>query len=355
MTRIAVDAMGGDFAPHAPVAGALLALAAIPSQDQIELVGQTAVIEAELERLLQGELASSTDARSRIDIIEAPDVVLMSDKPGNAMRRKPDSSMAVGIGRVAKGLAHGFVSAGNTGAQMALSLMLLKLHEGISRPAIGALFPTAGKPVLVLDVGANVDCDAEELVQFARVGTVYARTLLDCPKPGVGLLSIGEESSKGNAAVKEAHQRLLASDLNFLGNVEGRDIPRGKCDAGTLDVVVCDGFTGNVLLKFYEGIGPFLIGTVARAGKLDPRQIISALPQFDADEYGGSPLLGVRGVSVISHGKSSPRAIRNAIGVAIRACESGMTGEIGRQLAKSIPAAVAESSNTSSADPGQIS
>ncbi len=333
--------MGGDLAPRAPIAGALQALGALPPQHQIELIGQTAIIEAELDALLRGELAEFAHVRHRLSIVEAPEIVEMSDKPAAALRRKPNSSMVVGVKRVAEGHAQGFVSAGSTGAQMAISLMVLKLHSGITRPAIAAIFPSARQPILVLDVGANVDCDAQELVQFARIGTVYAKSLLGRENPTIGLLSVGEEAEKGNVAVKEAHQRLLGAGLNFLGNVEGRDLPKGACERGPIDVVVCDGFTGNILLKFYESLGPFLIGMVSKIGQLDPRQIMGSLKQFDVDEYGGTPLLGVRGVSIISHGKSSPKAIKNAIAVAIRAWESGMTDEIGRRLAESMPDAPA--------------
>ena len=338
MARIAVDAMGGDFAPRAPIAGAIQALGALPPEHEIELVGQTAAIEAELDALFAGEFALMSGVRSRLSVIEAPEVITMTDKPSVALRGKTNSSMVVGIRRVADGQAHGFVSAGNTGAQMAASLVLLKLHAGLTRPAIGALFPTASQPLLVLDVGANVDCAAEELVQFARIGTVYARALLGRDNPAVGLLSIGEEAEKGNLAVKEAHQRLQSAGLNFLGNVEGRDLPHGQCDRGPIDIVVCDGFTGNVLLKFLESVAPMLIGMVSKLAGVDPRQVATSLSQFDVDEYGGAPLLGVRGVSIISHGKSSPRAIQNAIRVAIRAYESGMTDEIGRRLGESMPA-----------------
>ena len=339
MARIAVDAMGGDFAPRAPIAGALQALGALAPEHHVELVGQTAVIEAELDALLRGEFAAFAHVRDRLTIVEAPEVIAMTDKPSVALRGKTNSSMVVGLKRVAEGHTHAFVSAGNTGAQMAASLVLLKLHPGLTRPAIGTIFPTRRQPVLILDVGANVDCAAEELVQFARIGTVYAHALLGRDNPAVGLLSIGEEAEKGNVAVKEAHQRLLGAGLNFLGNVEGRDIPNGTCDRGPIDVVVCDGFTGNVLLKFMESVGPMLIGMVSQVAGLDPRQIVGSLKQLDVDEYGGAPLLGVHGVSIISHGKSSPRAIQNAIMVALRAYESGMTEEIGRRLAESMPQA----------------
>ena len=346
MARIAVDAMGGDFAPRAPIAGALQALGALAPDHHIELVGQTAVIEAELETLLRDEFAALAHVRDRLSIVEAPEVIEMTDKPSVALRGKTNSSMVVGIKRVAEGRAHAFVSAGNTGAQMAASLVLLKLHPGLTRPAIGTIFPTASQPVLVLDVGANVDCAAEELVQFARIGTVYARALLGRDTPAVGLLSIGEEPEKGNLAVKEAHQRLLGAGVHFIGNVEGRDLPKGRCDRGPIDVVVCDGFTGNSLLKFYEGIGPMLIGMVSKVAGLDAREIAGSLKELDVDEYGGAPLLGVRGVSIISHGKSSPKAIKNAIAVALRAYESGMTEEIGHRLAESMPQALATGSAT---------
>lgn len=333
MARIAVDAMGGDHAPRAPIAGALRALAELPPQHHIELIGRSAALEAELNDLLAGELAALTEHRARLTIVDAPDVIEMTDKPTVALRGKQQSSMVVGLRRVVEGLADGFVSAGNTGAQMAASTVLLKLHAGLTRPAIGTIFPTANQPVLVLDSGANVDCSAEELVQFARIGDVYARHLLGRKSPGIGLLSIGEEAEKGNAVVKEAHQLLRKAELNFIGNVEGRDIPNGECDGSPLDVVVCDGFVGNVLLKFYESIAPMLIGMVARSAGLDPKTVTQSLKQLDVDEYGGAPLLGVRGVSIISHGSSSPRALKNAIRMAVTAIESGMTEDLGRRLA----------------------
>ncbi len=336
-----MDAMGGDHAPHAPIAGALHALAALPEPHAIDLVGPTAEIEATLDALLTGELAHLAAHRGRLSIVEAPDVIAMTDRPSVALRGKPQSSMVVGLRRVAERAADAFVSAGNTGAQMAASTVLLKLQAGLKRPAIGTIFPTARQPVLVLDAGANVDCSAEELVQFARIGAVYAEDLLGRPEPVIGLLSIGEEAEKGNLAVKEAHQRLLASGLRFVGNVEGRDLPAGECDRGPIDVVVCDGFVGNVLLKFYERLAPILIGMIAREAGIDPAVVTRALSQLDADEYGGAPLLGVDGVSIICHGRSSPRALANAIRRAVRTVESGMVAHIGRRLAESAAAGAA--------------
>jgi phosphate acyltransferase len=326
--------MGGDFAPQATVAGALLALSELHSAHSIQLVGRSAVIASELARLLDTpEHESLRGQRDRLTIVDAPDVIEMTDKPAAAVRGKPNSSMIIGLKLQADGKSDAFVSAGNTGAQMAASMVVLRLHAGLKRPAIATVFPTARDPVVVLDSGANVDCSADELVQFARLGAVYAEDLLGRDNPAVGLLSIGEEAEKGNAAVKEAHQLLQAADsgLNFIGNVEGRDLPGGACDRGPFDVVVCDGFVGNVVLKFYEAVAPFIIGTLKKAG-VDEKQLGSALGHLDYSQYGGAPLLGVKGISVISHGKSSPKALKNAINVAARAVESRMDEHIGRHL-----------------------
>jgi glycerol-3-phosphate acyltransferase PlsX len=255
----------------------------------------------------------------------------MTDKPSVAIRGKPNSSMAVGLKLQAAGQSDAFVSAGNTGAQMAASVFILRLHEGLQRPAIGTVFPTAKQPVVVLDSGANVDCSAKELVTFAQLGHVYAKDILGRPSPVIGLLSVGEEAEKGNAAVKEAHQLLTQTALNFVGNVEGRDIPMGACDRGPIDVVVCDGFTGNVLLKFYESVAPMLFGMLMKAG-VSKEQIGGAMSMLDYAKYGGAPLLGVKGVSIICHGKSSPEAIKNGILAGLRAHESGMSKHIGESL-----------------------
>jgi glycerol-3-phosphate acyltransferase PlsX len=334
LARIALDAMGGDFAPRATVAGALLALGELDSSHSIQLVGQTDVVRRQLDALVaEDDFKALAAQRGRLDVIEAPDVIEMTDKPGSAVRSKPKSSMIVGLKLQAAGESDAFVSAGNTGAQMAASMVVLKLHGGLKRPAIVTVFPTARKPVVVLDSGANVDCGADELVQFARLGSVYAEDILGRDNPAVGLLSIGEEAEKGNAVTKEAHQLLETSGLNFLGNVEGRDLPNGQCDRGPIDIVVCDGFVGNVVLKFYEAIAPFIIGLLAKSG-LDQAKMMSALKQLDYSEHGGAPLLGVNGVSIISHGKSSPRAIKNAIKMAVQAVDSKMDEHIGRRLSE---------------------
>jgi phosphate acyltransferase len=332
LARIALDAMGGDLAPHATVAGALLALAELDPTHCIQLVGSTPVVEAQLRTLLDGELSAHAAQRDRLTIVEAPDVIEMTDKPSAVVRGKPNSSMAVGLRLQAEGHSDAFVSAGSTGAQMVASMMILRMHAGLERPAIVTLFPSARKPVAVLDSGANVDCGAEELVQFARLGATYVECVLGRANPAVGLLSIGEEPEKGNAVTKEAHQLLQASGLNFIGNVEGRDLPAGGTEREPVDVVVCDGFVGNVVLKFYEAIAPLMIGTLRTAG-VSAEQLQAGLKHLDYSEYGGAPLLGVKGVSIISHGKSSPRAIKNAVKVAVQAVVSGMNDQIGARLA----------------------
>jgi phosphate acyltransferase len=354
LARIALDAMGGDFAPRATVQGALYALQEIDAAHSIQLVGRTAVIDGELDALLGGELAQLTGERARIEIVDAPDVIEMTDRP-TVVRKRPNSSMAVGIRLQCDGRSEAFVSAGNTGAQMAASTMLLRLHGDLKRPAIGTVFPTARQPVLVLDSGANVDCSPEELVNFARLGAVYAEDMLGRRNPSIGLLSIGEEAEKGNAVVKEANQLLRESGLNFQGNVEGRDIPYGASDRGPIDVVVCDGFVGNVMLKFYEAIAPVLIGMVAKGAGIERTKLEQAFKHLDYSEHGGAPLLGVRGVSIISHGKSSPRAIKNAIKVAVRAVESRMDEHIGRRLSEApVPAGRAGESDPTQGGAGSV-
>ena len=314
MIRVAIDAMGGDHAPAAPVAGAALALAEVGDDVVVQLVGRSAAIEA--------ELASQGVARTRIEVVEAPETVGMGDKPLQAVRTKRQSSIAVGLTLQRDGRSDAFISAGNTGAVMAASTLILRLYPGFERPAIGIPFPTVGKPVLVLDGGANVDCSPQELVGFAHLGVLYARDVMDRSAPAVGLLNIGEEEEKGNAATKEAHRLLAASGLSFVGNIEGRDIVLGSCDRGPFDVVVCDGFVGNVLLKFYESTGKLFHRLVDR--ELGAELAHGAAMQriwrvLDYAEYGGAPLLGVRGVSIICHGRSSPEAQRMAVKGAIEA------------------------------------
>jgi phosphate acyltransferase len=333
--RVAVDAMGGDHAPRAEIQGAVEALATLPGQFRVQLVGQTSVIEAELAR------HPSAD-RSRLEICEAPDVIGMAEKPLAAVRKKPNSSIVVGLGLQRDGTSEAFVSAGNTGAVLAASTLLLGLHDGVERATVATLFPTADQPVLVLDGGANVDCTPRELVNFAYLGTVYMRDMFGHERPTVGLLNIGEEAEKGNATVKEAYQLLLgAPRLNFVGNVEGRDIVAGHDAHGQIDVVVCDGFVGNVVLKFYESVARLIVRLVKRKAPtvLERDDIREVFRVLDYSEYGGAPLLGVRGVSIICHGASTPNAIKNAIRVAVQAVEAGLSQHIAAEFALREPAA----------------
>jgi glycerol-3-phosphate acyltransferase PlsX len=337
--------MGGDFAPRAPIAGALLALQELDEAHTVQLVGQTAVIESQLAGLLAGELTKASGVRDRITIVEAPDTIEMSEKPTTGLRKKPNSSMVVGIKMQVDGRSDAFVSAGNTGAQMASSAMLLKLQPGLTRPAIATVFPTARNPVIVLDSGANVDCSTTELLQFAWLGAVYAECIFGRNNPSIGLLSIGEEPEKGNAVVKEAHVLFKKAGFNFHGNLEGRDLPAGASERGPFDVVICDGFVGNVVLKFYEAVAPMIVRLLSEHPGIDAEHVKSALKGFDSTNYGGAPLLGVKGISIICHGNSPPRAIKNAINVAVRAVETRMNDQIGKKLEAAAPAinAIAES------------
>src|SRR5213083_328226 len=307
MIRIALDAMGSDSAPQVEVEGVAQALKELPAEFQIQLVGRKADIEAALGRVPGAD-------RTRIEIVDAPEVVGMGDKPLAAIRGKPRSSIAVGLGLQQQGKSDAFISAGNTGAVLAGATLLLRLHPGVQRAAIGALFPSAGEPVLVVDGGANVDCDARELVGFAHLGSVYARDVLGRSNATVGLLNIGEEDEKGNAVVKEAHQLLKQTPgIRYVGNVEGRDILAGRGKGGEIDVVVCDGFVGNAILKFYESAGRMFAGMLQQAvpdvlGRPEVKQLFKFL---DYSEYGGAPLLGVKGVAIICHGASLARAIMN--------------------------------------------
>jgi len=327
--RIALDAMGGDNAPQVEVEGAALALRDLPPTFRIQLVGRSAEVEAALARY-------PTIDRARLEIVDAPEIVGMGEKPLAAVKGKPRSSIAVGLGLQKAGASDAFISAGNTGAVMAAATLLLRLHPGVERAAIGAPFPTPHHPVLVIDGGANVDCDARELVNFAHLGSVYARDVLEQENPGVGLLNVGEEDEKGNVIVKEVHQLLKAAHgLNFIGNVEGRDILAGQCRGRRIDVVVCDGFVGNAILKFYESAGRMFAGMLQTSfpdvlGSPAARELLQFL---DYSSYGGAPLLGVRGVAIICHGASPARAIMNAVRVAAQMVRSNLTQDIGAQMA----------------------
>jgi glycerol-3-phosphate acyltransferase PlsX len=333
--RVAVDAMGGDKAPQAEIAGTLEALATLPEAFVVQLVGRPDAIEA--------ELAQHTGVdRNRLEIHPAADVIGMSEKPLAAVRKKPDSSVVVGLTLQKQGRSDAFVSAGNTGATLAASTVLLGLHDGVERATVATLFPTGREPVLVLDGGANLDCTAKELVGFAYLGTVYTRDILRRPRPIVGLLNIGEEEEKGTAVVREAHRLLKqSSGLTYAGNIEGRDILPGPQRRTHVDVVVCDGFVGNVVLKFYESAGRLFVGLLQeRAPDIFERPALRELVSLlDYSTYGGAPLLGVRGVSIICHGASSPNAIKNGIRVALQAVTSGLNAHIAAEFAQREPAA----------------
>src|SRR6516165_4787223 len=305
-TTIAVDAMGADRAPKPEVEGAILA--ARHYDVEIALVGKESVIQAELD-------AHPSWRRRPIHIVPASEVIGMHEKAAQAVRKKPDSSMRVGLKLVREGKAAGFVTAGNTGAAMATAKMVLGALPGVDRPALATPMPSStGNPCVLLDVGANVDCKAHNLEQFAVMGEMYARSVLKIAHPRVGLLSIGEEETKGNDLTREAFPLLKALPIKFIGNVEGRDIFSGQAD-----VIVCDGFVGNVALKTSEGVGRFvrdvlresLTKTVtAKVGALLSRQAFNEFRQrLDYREYGGAPLLGVRGICIIGHGSSNDNAI----------------------------------------------
>lgn len=329
MIRVAVDAMGGDNAPQAEVEGSLRALADHP-EASVQLVGRPEIIEAELAR------HSGVD-RSRIEIHPASEVIGMGEKPLAAVRGKRDSSIVVGLGLQKTGASDAFVSAGNTGAVLAASTLLLGLHEGVERASLATLFPTADEPIVVLDGGANVDCSARELVGFALLGTVYMRNMFGRANPAVGLLNIGEEDEKGNAAVKEAHGLLRArAGINYIGNIEGRDILAGHEKYGAVDVVVCDGFVGNVLLKFYESVARLIVRIVRREAPdvLARDDIRAVFRSLDYSEYGGAPLLGVKGVSIICHGASSANAIKNAVRVAVQSVTTNLSQHVAAEMAQ---------------------
>jgi glycerol-3-phosphate acyltransferase PlsX len=332
--RVAVDAMGGDKAPQAEIAGTLDALATLSEPFVVQLVGRADVIEAELAK------HPGVD-RTRIEIHEAPDVIGMSEKPLAAVRKKPNSSVVVGLSLQKQGRSDAFLSAGNTGATLAASTVLLGLHDGVERATVATLFPTGREPVLVLDGGANLDCTAKELVGFAYLGTVYTRDILRRPQPVVGLLNIGEEEEKGTAVVREAHQLLKqATGISYAGNIEGRDILPSPQRRTHVDVVVCDGLVGNVVLKFYESAGRLFVGLLQeRAPDIIERPAMRELVSLlDYSTYGGAPLLGVRGVSIICHGASSPNAIKNGIRVALQAVSSGLNAHIAAEFAQREPA-----------------
>ena len=321
--RIVLDAMGTDGHPVTEVQGAVQALRELPGDFELILVGDQPSIEAELSKV--GDFP-----RKRLEVLHASQIILPSDSAATAVRRKPDSSIVKGLQLQKEDKADAFISAGSTGAVMAASLFLLRPIPSVDRPAVSTILPTAGAPTLLIDAGANVDCKPHHLLQFARLGSVYAQDVLNCDTPRVGLLNIGEEPEKGDELAVAAHQLLAESDLHFVGNVEGRDILKGPCD-----VLVTDGFAGNVLLKFYESVAGFMFGMLRKELRAAGAQVDldKLFHQFDYTEYGGAPLLGLNGISIICHGGSPARAIRNAVRAALQSGERDLVGHIKREMA----------------------
>ncbi|HEX5433785.1 MAG TPA: phosphate acyltransferase PlsX [Candidatus Angelobacter sp.] len=331
-TVIAVDAMGSDRAPKVEIEGALLA-ARHYGGVRVLLVGP--------EEQLRQELASHPTAhRMAVEVVNATEVISMHDKPVQAVRTKKQSSMHVGLRLVRDRKAVGFVTAGNTGAAMAAAKMVLGTLPGVDRPALANVFPTSAgkqKPSILIDVGANVDSKPHNLAQFAVMGDIYFRAIFGNAQPSVGLLSVGEEEGKGNDLTKHAFALLKELPLNFIGNVEGRDLYNGR-----VDVIVCDGFVGNVALKISEGLveavrfllRDSLTSTITtKVGALLARKAFTDFGRkLDYSEYGGAPLLGIKGVAIVGHGASNANAIKNAIRVAKQYHESGINERIEQEL-----------------------
>jgi glycerol-3-phosphate acyltransferase PlsX len=310
--RIALDAMGSDSAPASEVGGVVAALRASANRFHVVLVGN--------EQAIRAELARTDAAGLDLSIVHASDVITMHDSPVSALKQKPDSSIVVGMNLHKAGTVDAFVSAGNTGAVTAASTLILGRISGVSRPTIGAVFPSEQGPTLVVDAGAVTDCKPHFLYEFGVMGSIYAELVMKKKNPRVGLLNIGEESSKGNEQAHEAHKLFVEKHgrLNFVGNVEGRDVLRGSAD-----VIVCDGFTGNVLLKFGESVPSYLklqfknYAEQAWWKKLlmgvMRKPLRTVFKDMDYQEFGGVPLLGVNGVTIIGHGGSTPKAVMNML------------------------------------------
>jgi glycerol-3-phosphate acyltransferase PlsX len=334
MIWIAVDAMGGDFAPRPVVDGALAA--ARHFDLGVALVGPSANLDAELRR------HDDVD-RERIRIVEATDIVAMEDSPAVALRRKPNASIKVAADMVARGEASALFSAGHTGATVMAAYGAFGMLPGVDRPALAATIPTRRRPAILLDVGASVESRPQHLLQFAIMGSVYARVAFGLDSPRVGLLSIGEEATKGNELTREAHRLLKMSPLAFIGNVEARDVYSGNAD-----VIVCDGFTGNVALKISEGLvdvvesllSDELSSTITmRVGSLLTRRALRRFKRrVDYSEYGGAPLLGVAGVTIVGHGRSSAKAVRNAVALAYRFASRRFIERVEQEIAEAAPA-----------------
>ena len=329
MVWIAVDAMGGDFAPRHVVDGALAA--ARHFDLGVALVGPAARLDAELAR------HDGVDP-DRVRIVDADDVIAMEESPTAALRRKPRASIKVAAELVARGDAAALFSAGHTGATVMAAHAAFGMVPGVDRPALAATIPTRGRPAVLLDVGAGVESRPHHLLQFAVMGSVYARMAFGIDAPRIGLLSIGEEASKGNELTRDAHKLLKASSLSFIGNIEARDVYSGQAD-----VIVCDGFTGNVALKISEGLVDVMEGLLSeelsstmtmRVGSMLTRRALRRFrKRVDYSEYGGAPLLGVAGVAIVGHGRSSAKAVRNAVAMAYRFAAERFIERVGQDIA----------------------
>ncbi len=340
---IVLDAMGSDRSPEPEIRGAILACRQLDVR--VHLVGPEDLLRPKLREALKATARPAFPGtpgkkpRLPIFMVQASEWISMEDKAAQAVRSKRDSSMRVGLKMVREGRAAGFITAGNTGAAMATAKMVLGSLAGVDRPALTAMLPTiTGQPCVLLDVGANVDCDPENLVQFAVMGHMYAKNVLHVAHPRVGLLSIGEEDSKGNSLTRDTLPLLRTLGLNFIGNVEGRDLYNGHAD-----VVVCDGFVGNVALKTSEGLAKLVSSSLRESLKSTVTSQVGAMlsqkafkafkSRLDYSEYGGAPLLGVRGVCVVGHGSSNERAVMNGIRVAAEFAQASVNAGIEAKLA----------------------
>jgi len=329
--KIMLDAMGGDHAPQVTVEGGVLAAQELGLE--VVLVGREEAIRRELAKYETGGLSLS--------VVHASQVIKMEDKPATAVKAKKDSSMVVGMDLVKRGEAQAFVSAGNSGGVMVAALFHLGRIKGIQRPALCAIFVSREGPLCILDVGANTDCKPLYLLQFAIMGSVYMERVLGVEKPRVGIISTGEEEGKGNQLVLDTYPLLKESGLNFIGNVEGKDV-----FSGLADVVVTDGFTGNVMVKLTEGAAGFLGEVIEEEIKRSPLTALGGLlakPAFsrmkkrlDYSEYGGAPLLGVNGVVIVGHGRSNAKAVKNALRMAKRTVEGGMIEAIKEEIERRV-------------------
>ena len=330
MPRIALDAMGGDFFPETNIKGAIKAVQEFPIT--ISLIGKKPLLEKHIQNF-------PNFPHDKINIVHAEETIEMTDSPVKAFRQKKQSSIHIGLELVKNKQADAFVSAGNTGAVLTATTFILGRIEGIERPALAGIIPSEKNHFIMLDMGSNVDCKPQHLAQFALMGDCFSQELLKVKQPKIGLLNIGEEKEKGNVLTQQSYELLENIDVNFIGNVEGKDLTKGKAD-----VVVCDGFVGNNLLKFGEGISALFRRFFKSEAKKSLLSLIGLFllkstfkrfkERFDYDEYGGAYFLGVNGISIIAHGSASEVAIKNAIRMAYQACDTNMNQKIQNSLKK---------------------